>query len=88
MLLSNFVNIRINHLTAGAGWLSGQRHQSVLTLNRRSWVQISAPPMYFLLDEMNNGASNNNRASINNRASNNNRVAKARSRQLKRKANN
>jgi hypothetical protein len=39
-------------------------------------VQISAPPMHFLVDKTNNGAANNNRA------------AEARSRQLKRKADN
>jgi hypothetical protein len=43
----------------------------------RSWVQISAPPMHFLLDKMNNRAANNNRAS------NNNGAAEARSRRLK-----
>jgi hypothetical protein len=64
----------------GAAWSSGLRHQSVLTLPGRSWVQISAPPMCFPLDKTNNGAANNKRAS------NNNRAAEARSRRLKRKA--
>jgi hypothetical protein len=42
--------------------------------------------MHFLLDKMNSGASNNNGAANNNGALNNNRAAEARSRRLKRKA--
>jgi hypothetical protein len=49
-------------------------------LPESSWVQISAPPMGFLLDKTNNGAANNNGAS------NNNGAAEARSRRLKRKS--
>jgi hypothetical protein len=81
----NFLqNIRSKNNTLkekGSAWSSGLRHNSILKLPGRSWVQISAPPIHFLLDKMNNGAANNNRAS------NKNGVAEARSRKGKQTIN-
>jgi hypothetical protein len=75
----SFEYLRPSHFSYTA-WSSGLRHQSVITLLWRSWVQISAPPLHFHLDKTNNEAANNKEAS------NNNGAAEARSRRLKRKA--